>query len=233
MLFEAFPLPSYEIENFVKNKFLNKRSLKAGERVIQLQKQKYGLFYEEFAEYKTPLERAEYNINKFISLYKDRRKTQAQEWKRARKRLKKLPRDLKFLAYQNYKNFEKYTPERLNDFITKALTVPDNLFFNIWIYNAEKRSQNIKSILQTSLKMRFFYNFVKEELRKKSNVNYLEVNYFKGNIILTGFPDREIKKLNKKQEEKLIKSFNCFFKNSENKILQNRSAKKVIYINNS
>ena len=229
MLYTSFPISSYFLESFVKNKFLSKRSLKAGERIIKKQKEKFGLFYEELAEYKTPLERAEYNIKKYISLYKQRRKQQAMAWIKARRKLRKLPKDLRFLAYQNYKNYGKYTPERLADFITKAIRTPDDLFFDIWIYNADKRKKDIKQILKTSLKIRMFYRFMQKELREKFNKNYLEVSYFKGTIILTGFPSRNTPTLNKEQEEKLIKSFNCFFENFDDKTINKRKAVKIIY----
>jgi len=62
------------------------------------------------------------------------------------------------------------------------------------------------------------------------NKNYLFIRYYKSSIILTGFPDRKTPKLNKEQEKRLINAFNCYFKNFDDKIIQKRKAKKIIYI---
>jgi len=232
MKFTPFPLPSYQIEEFIRKKFLSPRSLKAGEKVIKKQKEQFGLFYDEFAEYKTPLERAEYNIKKYTALYKQKRKQQAKNWLKARKKLRELPKDLIFLVYENYKRLPKHTDDNLLNLISKAKREPDELFFSLWTNLLKERNslKELKKTLKISLRIERFYKFMLKELLEKFNKNYLFISYYKGSIILTGFPDRKTPKLNKEQEKRLINAFNCYFKKFDDKIVQTRKAKKIIYI---
>jgi len=232
MRFTPFPLPSWKIEEAMRKKFLSPRSLKAGERVIKKQKEQFGLFYDEFAKYKTPLERAEYNIKKYTALYKQKRKQQAVKWLKARKKLRELPKDLKFLVYEDYKRLSKHTDDNLLNLISKAKRKPDELFFSLWINLLKERNslKELKKILKISLRIENFYKFMLKELLEKFNKNYLFISYYKGSIILTGFPDRKTPKLNKEQRKRLINAFNCYFKNNKYKIIQKRKAKKIKYL---
>jgi len=125
MRFKRFPLASYEIEEFVTKRFSSKRSLAAGKRVINKQKEKLGLFYDELAEFKSAEERRDKLIKKYIKIYRDWRKKEAEFWKEARRKYFALPKEqrekVKFV-FENSPTPNK--PERLADYIHALKTDP-------------------------------------------------------------------------------------------------------------
>ena len=126
MKFKRFPLASYEIEDFVTKRFSSKRSLAAGKRIIEKQKEKLGLFYDELAEFKSAEERRDKLIKKYIKIYRDWRKKEADFWRYARRKyfaLSKEEREKVKFVYEKSSTPNK--PERLADFIHYLKTEPE------------------------------------------------------------------------------------------------------------
>ncbi len=126
MKFKRFPLASYEIENFVTKRFSSKRSLAAGKKAVKKQKEKWGLFYNELAEFKSAEERRDKNIEKFIKIFRNWRKKEAEFWKYARRKyfaLNKEQREKIKFVYEKSSTPNK--PERLADFIHYLKTEPE------------------------------------------------------------------------------------------------------------
>ena len=125
MRFKRFPLASYEIEEFVTKRFSSRRSLAVGRRIVEKQKEKLGLFYDELAEFKSAEERRDKLIKKYIKIYRDWRKKEAEFWRYARKKyfaLSKEEREKVKFVFENSPTPNK--PERLADYINMFKTDP-------------------------------------------------------------------------------------------------------------
>jgi len=214
MKFEKFPLSLKKAENYYRQKFFSQRSLLIGKRIIKKQQNKLGLFWEEYAEYKTPQERAEYNLKEMLKTIKKHRKFNASMWIEARKNFYKLEKDEKEIVYFLYNYYNKFTPERLSDLTKKIKYDFFDCYISYLIFSLDD-IQKIQKIAKLELKIKNFLKFIQKEILNKFNLNYLNVSFNnKEQITIKFFPYKDYqKKMKKEQEEKVINSFNKYFAN--------------------
>ena len=163
MKFQKFNvLPSSsQIPEYVEKIFSTKRRYVGAKRAVQKQKEKYGLFFEELAEFKTPEERIKQNVQKYTTLYTEWREQEAKAWIKARKMYFSLPKDLKYMVKKIYDITGQYKAHCLADIIYQVKVKPDNEFFFLQIMLAKGNREKIKKIGQIDLKLQNFYKKLK------------------------------------------------------------------------
>ena len=200
MKFQPLPLPSSkDIPRYVKEMFLSKRRLAGAKRAVQKQKEKWGLFFDELAEFKTPEERIRQNIEKYTIRYIEWRKEEAREWREARAMYFSLPNDLKQMVFSLYQSGKLggYKSYRLKSLVRTAIQNPEKIYFNYEIFVNKKRE-----FIKIQHHLEVLYSKLLKCIYKKYGKLFHEAGYYKGTFYFLKI-NGELEKLSKEEELKV------------------------------